>query len=74
MSLMKAIQVNAPGGDFQLVDKEIPEPKENEILIKVEACGICRGDAVVKEGRFPGIKYPRVPGHALYPEAGKRRN
>ena len=62
---MKAIQVNAPGGDFRLVDKEIPEPKENEILIKVETCGICRGDAVVKEGRFPGIKYPRVPGHEV---------
>jgi len=65
MSLMKAIQVNSPGADFELVHKQIPKPQENEVLIKVEACGICHGDAVVKEGLFPGIKYPRVPGHEV---------
>ena len=62
MPLMKAIQVAAPGAEFELVQKEIPEPGEIEVRIKVEACGICHGDAVVKEGRFPGIQYPRVPG------------
>ncbi len=65
MSLMRAVQVGAPGADFELVSKEIPEPKANEIRIKVQACGICHGDAVVKEGHFPGIKYPRVPGHEV---------
>ena len=65
MSLMKAIQVNSPGSDFKLVQKEIPSPQENEILIKVSACGICHGDAIVKEGHFPGIKYPRIPGHEV---------
>jgi D-arabinose 1-dehydrogenase-like Zn-dependent alcohol dehydrogenase len=65
MSLMKAIQVSSPGADFELVHKEIPEPKENEVLIKVEACGICHGDAIAKEGHFPGIKYPRIPGHEV---------
>jgi D-arabinose 1-dehydrogenase-like Zn-dependent alcohol dehydrogenase len=62
---MKAIQVAAPGAEFELVQKEIPEPRESEVRIKVEVCGICHGDAVVKEGRFPGISYPRVPGHEV---------
>lgn len=65
MSLMKAIQVAAPGAEFELVQKEIPEPRETEVRIKVEACGICHGDAVVKEGHYPGISYPRVPGHEV---------
>ena len=65
MPLMKAMQIAAPGAEFELVHKEIPEPRETEVRIKVEACGICHGDAVVKEGRFPGISYPRVPGHEV---------
>lgn len=65
MPLMKAVQVSSPGGDFELVQKEIPKPKENEVLIKVEACGVCHGEAIVKEGRFPGLQYPRVPGHEV---------
>lgn len=62
---MKAIQVSSPGADFELVHKEIPEPKENEVLIKVEACGVCHGDSLVKEGHFPGLQYPRTPGHEV---------
>ena len=65
MSLMRAVQISAPGADFELIKKAIPEPQENKIRIKVQACGICHGDAVVKEGHFPGIKYPRVPGHEV---------
>jgi|SRR5271157_192530 len=65
MSTMKAVQVPAPGKDFELVTREIPEPRENEVLIQVDACGICHGDAVAKEGHFPGITYPRVPGHEV---------
>ncbi len=65
MALMKAVQVNSPGGKFELVRKEVPEPKENEVLIKVAACGICHGDSVTKEGHFPGIVYPRIPGHEV---------
>ena len=61
MPLMKAIQVKAPGADFELVKKEIPEPKSNEVLIKVEACGLCHGDVLVREGHFPGLSYPRIP-------------
>lgn len=62
---MKAIQVDAPGADFKLVTREVSEPKENEVLIKVEACGVCHGDSVIKEGHFPGLTYPRIPGHEV---------
>jgi len=62
---MKAIQVSAPGADFELVQKEIPEPKEHEVLLKVEACGVCHGDAIVKQGHYPGLQYPRTPGHEV---------
>ncbi|MDT0677392.1 alcohol dehydrogenase [Autumnicola musiva] len=71
---MKAVQVKEKGGDFVVVDVEKPSPKENEILIKVEACGICHSDAIVKEGVFP-IDYPRVPGHevvGIVEEVGER--
>lgn len=65
MAVMKAMQVKSPGEDFQLVEMPIPEPKENEVLIKVEACGICHSDAIMKEGWFPNMPYPLVPGHEV---------
>ncbi len=65
MPFMKAIQVKAPGADFELVQTEVPEPKEREVLIKVQACGVCHGDAIVKYGGFPGLTYPRTPGHEV---------
>ena len=65
MPLMKAIHVKAPNADFELVEKEIPEPKEHEALLKVHACGVCHGDAIVKQGHFPDLQYPRTPGHEV---------
>ncbi|MDX1666311.1 MAG: alcohol dehydrogenase [Saprospiraceae bacterium] len=62
---MKAMQVNEAGGNFQLVEKDIPKPASNQVRIKVSACGICHSDAFVKEGTFPGVEYPRVPGHEV---------
>jgi D-arabinose 1-dehydrogenase-like Zn-dependent alcohol dehydrogenase len=62
---MRAVHVSKAGGDFELVQREIPEPGAGEALIKVEACGVCHGDAIVKEGTFPGIRYPRIPGHEV---------
>jgi D-arabinose 1-dehydrogenase-like Zn-dependent alcohol dehydrogenase len=65
MPKMKAIQVSKPGGNFELVERNIPEPGRTQVRIKVEACGVCHSDAVVKEGLFPGLQYPRIPGHEV---------
>jgi len=66
MKLMKAIQVSRAGGDFELIQKEIPEPAKNQVRIKILACGICHGDSAVKEGGdYLGITYPRIPGHEI---------
>ncbi len=62
---MRAVQVTKPGGDFELVQREIPTPGAGQARIKVEACGICHSDALVKEGHWPGLQYPRVPGHEV---------
>ena len=62
---MKAVQISKPGGNFEVVDRPIPEPGRGQVRIKVEACGICHSDALVKEGMWPGIQYPRVPGHEV---------
>lgn len=65
MAKMNAVQVSAPGADFDLVELDIPEPGAGEVRVKVEACGICHSDVFVKEGIWPGIEYPRVPGHEV---------
>jgi len=62
---MKAVQISKPGGIFELVERPIPQPARGQVRIKVEACGICHSDALVKEGYWPGIQYPRVPGHEI---------
>ena len=65
MPKMKVVQVSKAGGNFELVERNIPEPGRNQVRIKVEACGICHSDQLVKEGYWPGIQYPRVPGHEI---------
>ncbi len=65
MPLMRAVQVSEPGGPFELVERPIPKPGPNQVRIRVEACGICHSDSVVKKGAFPGLQYPRVPGHEI---------
>ncbi|HEX6502871.1 MAG TPA: alcohol dehydrogenase [Terriglobales bacterium] len=62
---MKAAQVSKPGGDFEIVEREIPEPDAGQVRIKVQACGVCHSDVLTKEGSWPGIEYPRVPGHEV---------
>ena len=62
---MKAAQISKPGGDFEIVEREIPKPGAGHVLIKVQACGICHSDVLTKEGAWPGIQYPRVPGHEV---------
>jgi alcohol dehydrogenase/propanol-preferring alcohol dehydrogenase len=65
MATMKAAQVSEAGGPFEIVDRPVPEPDADEVRVRVEACGICHSDAFVKEGTFPGLEYPRVPGHEV---------
>jgi alcohol dehydrogenase, propanol-preferring len=65
MSKMKAVQVSKPGGAFELVERDIPEPGAGQVRVKVEACGVCHSDALVKSGGFPGLTLPRVPGHEI---------
>jgi D-arabinose 1-dehydrogenase-like Zn-dependent alcohol dehydrogenase len=62
---MTVAQVSKPGADFQVVEREIPEPSAGEVRIKVQACGVCHSDVFTKEGLWPGIQYPRVPGHEV---------
>lgn len=62
---MRVALVPKPGADFQLVDREIPKPGAREVRIKVQACGICHSDVLTKDGAWPGIQYPRVPGHEV---------
>lgn len=65
MPKMRAVQVAGPNMPFEMVERDIPVPKAGTVRIKVQACGICHSDSFTKEGTFPGIEYPRVPGHEI---------
>jgi len=62
---MRVVQVTRAKGPLELVERPIPEPGRGSVRIKVEACGICHSDSVTKEGIWPGIQYPRAPGHEI---------
>src|SRR5205814_2960785 len=73
MPKMKVAQVPKAGADFEIVEREIPQPGPGQVRIRVQACGVCHSDMLTKEGLWPGIVYPRVPGHevaGLIDEAG----
>jgi D-arabinose 1-dehydrogenase-like Zn-dependent alcohol dehydrogenase len=65
MAKMKVVQVPKPGADFEIVEREIPNPGAGHVRIRVQACGICHSDNLTKEGHWPGIQYPRAPGHEV---------
>ncbi len=65
MATMRVAQVTRPKGPLEIVERPIPEPDAGQVRIKVAACGVCHSDSLVKEGLFPGIQYPRVPGHEV---------
>jgi D-arabinose 1-dehydrogenase-like Zn-dependent alcohol dehydrogenase len=65
MAKMRAVQVSRPGGPLELVERDIPTPGAGQIRIKVQACGVCHSDSVVQQGLWPGIEYPRIPGHEV---------
>lgn len=62
---MKAAQISKPGGAWELIERDVAEPGPRQVRVKVEACGICHSDMMVKEGWWPGLQYPRVPGHEI---------
>jgi D-arabinose 1-dehydrogenase-like Zn-dependent alcohol dehydrogenase len=65
MSRMRAVQVNSANGPFEMVHRDVPEPTARHVRIRVQACGVCHSDSFTKQGAFPGIQYPRVPGHEV---------
>jgi D-arabinose 1-dehydrogenase-like Zn-dependent alcohol dehydrogenase len=65
VATMKVAQVSKPGADFKIVEREIPAPRAGQVRIKVQACGVCHSDSFTKEGSWPGIQYPRIPGHEV---------
>ncbi len=65
MKRYRAVQVTGPGGSFEMVERKIQEPGPRQVRVKVQACGLCHSDALTKEGHWPGIQYPRVPGHEI---------
>ena len=65
MPTMRAVQVSRPGGPLELVERPVPDPGPGSVRIRVQACGICHSDAMTKNGHWPGIAYPRVPGHEV---------
>jgi D-arabinose 1-dehydrogenase-like Zn-dependent alcohol dehydrogenase len=65
MSRMRAVQVNSANGPFEMVERDVPEPTARHVCIRVQACGVCHSDSFTKQGAFPGIQYPRVPGHEV---------
>ena len=65
MAKMRAVQIPRAGGPLELVERDVPVPGPGWVLVRVQACGVCHSDAFVKEGGFPGLTYPRVPGHEV---------
>src|SRR5262245_34736117 len=65
MATMRVVQVTRPKGAFEALQRDVPQPGPGAVRVKVEACGICHSDGYVKEGTFPGIEYPRIPGHEV---------
>jgi D-arabinose 1-dehydrogenase-like Zn-dependent alcohol dehydrogenase len=65
MAKMKVVQVPKAGGDFEILEREIPQPAAGQVRIKVQACGVCHSDVLTKDGGWPGLVYPRVPGHEI---------
>src|SRR5215813_12998004 len=65
MAKMRVVQVPRPKGPLELVERDIPEPQQGTVRVRVQTCGICHSDTVTKDGLLPGIEYPRVPGHEV---------
>jgi D-arabinose 1-dehydrogenase-like Zn-dependent alcohol dehydrogenase len=62
---MRVVQVARAKAPFEIVEREIPEPGAGSVRVKVQACGVCHSDSLTREGTFPLVQYPRVPGHEV---------
>jgi D-arabinose 1-dehydrogenase-like Zn-dependent alcohol dehydrogenase len=65
MAKMRVAQISKAKGDFEIVERDIPSPGPGQVRIKVQACGVCHSDLHTKEGLWPGLQYPRIPGHEV---------
>jgi D-arabinose 1-dehydrogenase-like Zn-dependent alcohol dehydrogenase len=65
VAIMKVAQISKPGANFEIVERAIPMPGAGQVRIKVQACGVCHSDVLTKEGLWPGVQYPRIPGHEV---------
>ena len=65
VATMKVAQIGKPGAGFEIVERELPHPGPGHVRIKVQACGVCHSDVLTVEGAWPGIQYPRIPGHEV---------
>ncbi len=65
MPRMKVVQVTRPNTGLEVVERDVPDPRPRQVRIKVQACGVCHSDMLTVVGAFPGIQYPRVPGHEV---------
>ena len=65
MQRMKVAQVAKPNAVLEVIERDVPDPKPRQVRIKVQACGVCHSDMYTVAGAFPGIQYPRVPGHEV---------
>jgi D-arabinose 1-dehydrogenase-like Zn-dependent alcohol dehydrogenase len=65
MARTRSVQINKANGSFELVERDVPEPGKRHVRVRVQACGICHSDSFTQMGAFPGIEYPRVPGHEI---------
>ena len=62
---MRTVQISRPGGPFEIIERDVPQPGPRQVRVRVQACGLCHSDWLTKEGHWPGITYPRVPGHEI---------
>ena len=65
MAKMRAVHVTQADGALERVEREMPEPAQGEVRIRVEACGVCHSDSLTVEGQWPGLSFPRIPGHEI---------
>jgi len=62
---MQVAQIQKPNSKFEIIEIEIPQPRPKHVRIKIQACGMCHSDVLTQSGHWPGIGYPRTPGHEI---------